>query len=82
MGFDPMKIPLIREAFGQFAYPLADFSPDSVRVRIGETERSGGDIRPFEGRNFLPPRGWRGHCELMEDGLPTHVGSADSCLLG
>ena len=82
MGFDPMKIPLIREAFGQFAYPLADFSPGAVRVRIGETERSGADIRPFEGRNFLPPRGWRGHCELVEDGLPTHVGSEDSCLLG
>ena len=82
MGFDPMKIPLIREAFGQFAYRLTDFSPDSIRVWIAETEKLAGDIRPFEGRNFSPPRGWRGHCELMEGGLPTHAESVDSCLFG
>ena len=82
MGFDPMKIPLIREAFGQFAYRLTDFSPDAIRVWIAETERSAGDIGPFEARSFLPPRGWRGHCELMEGRLPTLAESADSCLFG
>jgi len=70
MGFDPGKIPLIREAFGRFKYPLADFSPDSIRVWIGDTEKSAPDILPFEGRAFLPPRGWQGHCELMEGGIP------------
>src|SRR4029077_15061965 len=80
MGFDPRKIPLIREAFGQFAYHLADFSPDSIRVWIDETEQSPPDIHPFEGRSFLPPRGWRGHCELTERGLPTHAESGDSYL--
>jgi hypothetical protein len=82
MGFDPMKIALIREAFGQFSYALTDFSPDAVRVWIAETESSVGDIRPFEGRSFLPPRGWRGHCELMEGGLSTRAESGDSCLFG
>jgi len=69
MGFDPDKIPLIREAFGRFKYPLADFSSDSIRVWIGDTEKSARDILPFEGRAFLPPRGWSGHCELRENGV-------------
>ena len=82
MGFDPMKIPLIREAFGQFAYPLTNFAPDSIRVWMDETEKRAGDIRPFEGRNFVPPRGWRGHCELTEGGVPTRAESVDSYSLG
>lgn len=69
MGFDPRKIPLIREAFGNFRYPLADFSPDSIRVWIGDTEKSAQDLLPFEGRAFLPPRGWQGHCELMDSSI-------------
>ena len=47
MGFDPEKIPLIREAFGNFDYPLTDFSPDSIRVWIGDTEKSAQDILPI-----------------------------------
>ena len=78
MGFDPVKIPLIREAFGQFAYRLTDFSSDAVRVWIADREIPAADIRPFEARSFLPPRGWRGHCELVEGSLPTHAESADS----
>lgn len=64
MGFDPEKIPLIREAFGPFTYPLADFSPRSVRVWMAGAEKQADDILPLGGRAFLPPRGWRGHCEL------------------
>jgi uncharacterized protein (DUF362 family) len=75
MGFDPGKIPLIREAFGHFNYPLANFSPDSIRVWIADTEKSAQDILPFEGRSFLPPRGWRGHCELIEAGISRRVES-------
>ena len=69
MGFDPKKIPLVREAFGNFEYSLADFSPDSIRVWIGDTEKSAQDVLPFEGRAFLPPRGWQGHCELMDSSI-------------
>jgi uncharacterized protein (DUF362 family) len=69
MGFDPEKIPLIREAFGRFKYPLADFSLDSIRVWMADTEKPTRDVLPFEGRAFVPPRGWQGHCELMEDGI-------------
>ena len=63
MGFDPARIPLVREAFGQFAMPLAEFGPESVRVRESGVERSCSDLEPALGRPFLPPHGWRGHCE-------------------
>jgi hypothetical protein len=66
MGFDPDKIPLIREACGDFKYPLTDFSPDSIRVWIADMEKSAQEIFPFEGRAFRPPRGWQGHCELKD----------------
>jgi hypothetical protein len=69
MGFDPERIPLIREAFGRFNYPLTDFSPDTIRVWIDDTEKSAPDVLPFEGRAFVPPRGWQGHCELMDDSI-------------
>jgi uncharacterized protein (DUF362 family) len=73
MGFDPQRIPLIREAFGRFNYPLTDFSPGDIRVWIGDTEKSAEDIFPFEGRSFTPPRGWQGHCELVEAKIPTRA---------
>jgi uncharacterized protein (DUF362 family) len=55
MGFDPGKIPLVRAAFGAFAYPLADFAPADVQVRAQ------GAPPPL---CFRPPKGWRNHCEL------------------
>lgn len=69
MGLDPRKIPVIREAFGRFSYPLTDFPPDSIRVRLGDEEKAAAEILPLDGRGFLPPRGWQGHCELMESGF-------------
>ncbi|MGA8431740.1 MAG: DUF362 domain-containing protein [Candidatus Sulfotelmatobacter sp.] len=70
MGFDPEKISLIREAFGRFDYPLTDFSSQSIQVWIGDAEQSSQDIFPFEGRAFLPARGWQGHCELLKGDNP------------
>ena len=69
MGFDPAKIPLTREAFGKFAYPVADFPPSSIRLWMGDAEKPAHEILPFEGRAFVPPRGWRGHCELDDPSL-------------
>jgi uncharacterized protein (DUF362 family) len=69
MGFDPMKIPVVRESFGPFKYPLAEFSPDSIRVWVGSKEKFANDIVPFDGRPFKPPRGWQGHCELMNGSI-------------
>jgi len=66
MGFDPRKIPLVREAFGRFDYPLTQFPPEAIRVWLAHSEKSAAGIFPFEGRAFLPPQGWRGHCELTD----------------
>jgi hypothetical protein len=64
MGFDPQKIPIVREAFGAFSFPLARFTPSEITVRLeGETVPAS-SILP-KGQPFIPPRGWRGHCELI-----------------
>ena len=64
MGFDPGKIPLVRQAFSGFPYPLAAFDPSAVRVRTIAKEGSASEIQPLSGRAFLPAKGWKGHCEL------------------
>jgi hypothetical protein len=66
MGFDPEKIPLVRQAFGAFAYPLTAFPPSAVclRTRLGDVPAA--RAFPFEDRAFRPPAGWKNHCELLE----------------
>jgi uncharacterized protein (DUF362 family) len=62
MGFDWRKIPLIREAFSQFKYPLCDFRPEDVVVEL-QGERFQQPWPDWNSRPFLPPAGWKGHCE-------------------
>jgi hypothetical protein len=64
MGFDPARIPIVREAFGRFAYPLTGVSPASIRVRSAAGMNPPSALTRLAGRAFLPPRGWAGHCEL------------------
>jgi uncharacterized protein (DUF362 family) len=64
IGFDPIKIPLVREALGSFSYPLVDFSTREIRVRLSDREIAADEVSSFIGRPFLPPRGWINHCEL------------------
>ena len=62
MGLDWHKIPLIREAFGQFRYPIATFRPEDVVFHAaGSAKRQPWTAWPA--RPFRPPAGWRGHCE-------------------
>jgi uncharacterized protein (DUF362 family) len=63
MGFDPMKVPIVREAFGAFPMPLVDFPPSAITVNLDGTSVPASEVKPF-GQPFQPPRGWRGHCEL------------------
>lgn len=64
MGLDPKRIPLVREAFARFPYPLADFTPGDIRFHAGGLQGSV-DYLPLPGSvPFMPPDGWRGHCEL------------------
>ncbi len=64
MGFDPRKIPLVREAFADLSYPLTAFEPSAIRVRMGGADRQADAVYPLNGRGFLAPKGWKGHCEL------------------
>ena len=62
MGFDWRKIPLIREAFSQFKYPLCNFRPEDVEVHF-ESRRWCQPWPVWNERPFVPPAGWKGHCE-------------------
>jgi len=63
MGLDPARIPIVAHAFDAFRYPIAGFPPDDVRVRCGGLLLSAEEAGRAFGRPFLPPQGWRGHCE-------------------
>jgi len=63
IGFDPEKVPLVREAFRVKTYPIASVKPDSSPVFFNGRVVSLAELRPLP-RTFLPPRGWRGHVEL------------------
>jgi uncharacterized protein (DUF362 family) len=64
MGFDPYKVPLVREAFNPFQFPLAAFTPSDISVRLEQQSTSASCVSPPR-QPFKPPRGWLGHCELI-----------------
>jgi uncharacterized protein (DUF362 family) len=64
MGFDPDRIPLVREAWAPHRLPLAEFGPDDVRVVADGREMDADALRAEYGRAFRAPAGWAGHCEL------------------
>jgi len=70
MGFDPRRIPLIREAFGAYRFPLTSFSPSAIRMILNGREYPADAVFPFEGRAFRPASGWKGHCELEQTDDP------------
>lgn len=65
MGFEGSLIPLTREAFGRFRYPLVSFAPEAVCARLAGGDVPAQNLFPF-GAPFKPASGWRGHCELKE----------------
>lgn len=63
MGFDYNKIPVIREAFGTFRYPLVSEAPQRCRVTFNGEVHAPEEVSAMAGRCFAPPKGWRGHVE-------------------
>jgi uncharacterized protein (DUF362 family) len=62
MCFDWRKIPLLREAFGRFRYPLCNFRPKDIEVKFnGKGHRQ--PLPVWNAHSFMPPAGWKGHCE-------------------
>jgi uncharacterized protein (DUF362 family) len=64
MGFDPRKIPLVRESFATISYKMADFSPEDIQVYVDGVLCETKQLPTGIGRNFRAPLGWKGHCEL------------------
>lgn len=64
MGFDPERIPLVRESFGKFLYPLAGFAPSSITAATEAGILPVTALQPALGHPFAAPAGWRGHCEM------------------
>lgn len=64
MRFDPGEIPLVREAFGAFRYPLVNLPPSACEVAYNDRSITIDEVKSLFGRGFEPPSGWRGHIEL------------------
>lgn len=64
MGFDPVRIPLVRESVKRSDQPLMAGDKDEIWVC-----ESGHRLTPLKagqklGVRVVPPQHWRGHCEL------------------
>ena len=60
LGYDPLKIPIAREAFGAFRWPVARFSPHQIQV-VGDLGAGsiGEVIRGYSpSRSIRYPMGW------------------------
>ncbi|MGA2114364.1 MAG: DUF362 domain-containing protein [Bryobacteraceae bacterium] len=65
MGFDPERIPLLRQAFRCNAFPLTDWTWPEVQIVSNRSAWSDGAARvPRDATfNFEPHFGWKGHIE-------------------
>jgi uncharacterized protein (DUF362 family) len=59
MGFDPRKIPMLREAVKLNKYPLTDADPSQVVIRFNGRAVPIDTLQQQLGKKFLPPREWR-----------------------
>jgi hypothetical protein len=61
MGYDPARIPLVREGFSAIgADPVGLGEALRSVVNINGVNRKVSDLGPVLGRPFVPSRGWRG----------------------
>lgn len=67
MGFNPDRIPIVREAFRCEAAPLAEWGWRDVTIRGGDPEwqRKLPDIEPMTTLRFRPHFAWAGHIERL-----------------
>jgi hypothetical protein len=67
MGLDPRRIPIVAHAFDRFRYPLASTAPDDIVVHHAGGTLTWRAAHRAVGAAFMPPRGWRGFCELAPE---------------
>lgn len=63
MGFDPEKIPLVREAFRVRSFPLSDARRLEQMICVNGKGLLPGGKDILGPAHFIPPRGWKGHIE-------------------
>jgi uncharacterized protein (DUF362 family) len=63
MGFNPDKIPSIRNAFKINRYPLVDFDYDDIKILIDSTEFRIGTLPARYLKKCKPHKGWKDHIE-------------------
>jgi len=64
MGFDPERIPLVREAFRLDPWPISEALPDApAECRIDDRACLETGLTPVAGRPFAPTAGWKEHLE-------------------
>ncbi|MGI9590104.1 MAG: DUF362 domain-containing protein [Myxococcota bacterium] len=61
MGFEPERIPMLREALRDTHHPLR--GPETPRIWCNGERVEPQAIRPALGRAFRPPRGWKRHLQ-------------------
>jgi uncharacterized protein (DUF362 family) len=59
MGLRPENIPLTREAFHQYRYPLTQFSPDDIVINVDGDFVESSELFAKYGHPFRLPSGWR-----------------------
>jgi uncharacterized protein (DUF362 family) len=61
MGLKPERIPLTREAFGHFRYPLTQFSPADLVIKVDGNFVKSVELFSKYGHPFRLPSGWDQH---------------------
>jgi len=62
LGFDPGRIALVRESYGDFRWPLGG-DIGEVRVMLENVQFTLDELADNHSVDALPPRGWIGHIE-------------------
>jgi hypothetical protein len=76
MGYDPERIPIVRQAFRCRYYPLAEWDWRDVRIISNRPEWNGllPDIPDDATFHFEPHFGWKGHIERITSSTVNYRG--------
>lgn len=74
LGFDPERLPIVRNAFGRYAYPITERPRSELRVQLGEREHTLESLFDAAGRAAEPPHHWGGHVERAARTRPHESG--------
>lgn len=81
LGYDPARITIAREAFGDFHWPLAPFRPEDVTMTGDLGEGAAVELLRASGRGVVHPVGWRDAAadpaSESDGGEPSNGSSAD-----